>query len=257
MLLIVCLPCRGRAEEYRSPSDGIRLMRYEEGLLSVEAQDASLEKVLSELSKMAKVTVIADGPIEGRITQYLDRVPLDKALRRILRGKDTSFVYAAKPGTSPTQYAVTEVRIYLTGARTGEPRRFSYEGRPAEEASPASRAPGGIAPRRRGPMPMPPPESMLPNPPDISYDVDAQRLLSELMEGDFDGVGEIARRLREENPQLEEQIEEFLESLAEARQSAEEAGRPMPPLQELGNMRTLMQQMLRRGGRRARREPEG
>ena len=122
--LLASMPVHVPAEEYRSPSDGIQLMKYEDGRLSLEVKDASLEKVLNELAQMAMLTIIADGPLEGRITVYADRLPLEKALRKILRGKDTSFVYAAKVETSPTEYDVVEVRIYLAKADKGETSRY-------------------------------------------------------------------------------------------------------------------------------------
>ena len=64
-ILITSLPFRAPAEEYRSPSDGIQSMVYEDGRLSLEAKDASLDKLLTELARMAMVTIVADGPIEG------------------------------------------------------------------------------------------------------------------------------------------------------------------------------------------------
>ncbi len=146
--LLASLPFQVPAEEYRSPADGIQSMRYEDGRLSLEAKDASLDKVLSELARMAMLTIIADGPIEGRITVYAERLPLEKALRKILRGKDTSFVYAAKAETSPTEYDVTEVRIYLAKADKGEASRYSYT-RKSEERK---RAPARQDRARRSPV---------------------------------------------------------------------------------------------------------
>jgi hypothetical protein len=193
ILLTACLPCRGRAEETSSPSDGIRSMRYEEGLVSLEAQDAKLDKVLAELSRMTQVKIVADGPIEGRITQYLNRVPLDKALRKILRGKDMSLLYTARAEASTGQHALTEVRLYVAVEGTGGAGSYphdGYQGRPMQGSPPDPRYgerptrraadpihPGDIAPRRRGPGPLPP-ESMLSSPPDVSYHLKMPRLPS-------------------------------------------------------------------------------
>ncbi len=193
ILLIGCLPCRGRAEEYSSPSDGIHRMHYEEGLVSLEAQDATLEKVLTELSKMAQVKIVADGPIEGRITQYLNRVPLDKALRKILRDKDMGLIYTARAGTKPVHHAVTEVRIYVAEEGTGGGR-----------LAPLRRVPGRTAAgrlaratlrneackkgrrshssrRHRAPQERPQPPAAgnhAPTPLNISHNIDAERLPS-------------------------------------------------------------------------------
>ena len=244
--LLASLPFQVPAEEYRSPSDGIQSMKYEDGRLSLEAKDASLDKVLNELARMAMLTIIADGPIEGRITVYLDRLPLEKALRKILREKDTSFVYAARAETSPTEYDVMEVRIYLAKADKGEARRYSYT-RKTEEGKRASSPPRSRAEvSRKRSSPFRPPAGVPPVP-DMATNEEGQRLLSELMEGKLEGLEEIAEKLKAQNPQAEEQIDEFLESLEEARARAEESGHPIPPLEHLGDIQTLMKQMLEKG----------
>jgi len=244
--LLASLPFQVSAEEYRSPSDGIQSMKYEEGRLSLEAKDASLDRVLSELARMAMLTIIADGPLEGRITVYADRLPLEKALRKILRGKDTSFIYAAKAETSPTEYDVMEVRIYLAKADKGEASRYSYS-RKREEKKKTSRPPRSrakVSGKRNSPFR--PPAGTLPVP-DMAGNGEGQRLLSEMMEGNFDGLDEIAEKLKEENPRAAEQIDEFLDTLEDMRIMAEESGEPMPPLDQLGDIQTLMKHMVERG----------
>jgi len=254
LLLLVFLPFPAWAEEYRSPSDGIQSMRYEKGLLSLETKDAPLEKVLNELSRMALITIISDGPVEGRLTLYVDRLPLDKALRKILRGRDTSFVYAAEVETSPTQYVVKEVRIYVAKAEKGEARRYSHAREEAKKTSLPSRSrtptsqrkPSGSRSARKSPA--------IPN---IATSEEAEQIISEMMEGNFDGLSEIAEKLREANPEVEEQIDEFLENLEDARISAEESGEPFSPLEGLGDMGTLMHQLYRgRNPPAERAEPE-
>ena len=159
VFMLAWFPLRIPAEEYRSPSDGIQSMEYAEGRLSLEAQDASLDKVLRELSRMAKLTVIADGPIEGRITLHADHLPLEKALRKILRGIDTSFVYTAKAETSPKEYEIKQVRIYVSNGEKGEPRRYSFAGDAEGKSGGAlgrhpgpACAPEAVDPGRRRPL---------------------------------------------------------------------------------------------------------
>jgi len=214
----------------------------------LETRDAPLEKVLDELSRMAMITIISDGPVEGRLTLYMDRLPLDKALRKILRGKDTGFVYTAEAETSPTRYVVKEVRIYVAKAEMGEGRRYSHVRNEAKKTTPRSRP--RTPPSRRESSSGARPAKKSPLIPDIASSEEAQRIFSEMMEGDFDGLGEIAERLIEENPEVEEQIDEFLQTLEEARIRAEESGEPFSPLEGLGDMRTLMHQLYR--GERAR-----
>jgi hypothetical protein len=245
-LLLALSFCPALAEEYRSPADGIRSMTYEEGRLSLDAKDASLDKSLSELSRMAMLTIIADGPIEARVTVYTDRLPLERALRKILKGKDTSFVYTAKAQTSPPEYEIAEVRIYVAEAQKGETRRYSYSRNRGDRArAPSPPGLSGQGARSRGssrrtprtPPPVPP----------IANSEDAQRLITELMEGNLDGLQEIAEELKEQNPQVEDQIEELLETLEHAKERAGEGGTAIPPLEGLGNMQEMMNQMLNRG----------
>jgi hypothetical protein len=229
-------------------------MKYEDGRLSLEANNASLDKVLSELARMAMLTIIADGPIEGRITIYADRLPLEKALRKVLRGKDTSFVYTAKAETSPTEYDVKEVRIYLAQAGKGEASRYSYSRNQERDSASRSPRPPSERARSRGSSRRTPGASR-PMPPIASTD-EAQKLISELMEGNLDGLDEIAEKLKADNPQVEEQIEEFLDSLDDIRMKAEEAGSQFPPPEGLGNMQNLMRQMMNKGRMPPRRESE-
>jgi hypothetical protein len=90
----------------------------------------------------------------------------------------------------------------------------------------------------------------------VATDEEGQRLLSELMEGNFEGMDEIAERLKDENPQVAEQIDEFLESVEDMRMRAEESGQPVPPLDHLGDIKTLMKNMLERGRMSPGQEPE-
>jgi hypothetical protein len=254
LLLAASLSFSALAEEYRSPSDGIQSMRYEEGVLSLETRNAPLEKVLNELSRMAMITIISDGPVEGSLTLYVDGLPLDKALRKILRGRDTSLVYAAGDETSPTEYVVKEVRIYVPKADKGETRRYSHAGEEAKKTSRRSRP--RSPPVRRMPSTSQAAKKS-PVMPNIASNEEAQRIFSEIMEGNFDGLSEVAERLKEENPEVEDQIDEFLESLEEARMIAEENGEPFSPLEGMGDMRSIMHQLYK-GGRSPgqREEPE-
>jgi hypothetical protein len=238
VLHLVLLPAFwALAEEYRNPSDGIQSMRFEGGLLSLQTKDAPLDKLLSELARVAMLNVVSDGPLEGRVTVYLEGLPLDKAFRKILRGKGMSFVYAAKGAASPKEYRLEEVRVYVAKGDTGEGRRYSYASAPAERAANAS-------PSRRM-QPRSPPASTAPRPPEMGSREDAERLFSDLMEGNLDGLNEIAEKLKEQNPQAQEQIEAFLQSLEQARVRAEESGEAIAPPEGLRNIQMLMQQLYR------------
>jgi hypothetical protein len=244
LLSLILFPWRILAEEYRSPSDGIQAMRYTEGSLSLETKQAPLERVLEALSRLAAVTIISDGPVEGRLTVRINELPLDTALRKILRGKDTSFVYVPQGNASSEPYQLKEVRVYVAEGGKGEGRRYTSSRKTPPPRSPAPRSAASRRKRATRSRDMDPHPSV----PNIASRSEAQRALSDLMEGNLDGLAEIAERLREENPQVQDQIDQFMDSLQEARDRAEESGRPLPPLEGLGSIGTLMQQMLKGRG---------
>lgn len=243
-VLIAALPFRAPAEEYRSPSDGIQSMKYEDGRLSLEAKDASLDKILTELARMAMVTIVSDGPIQDRVTAYADRLPLEKALKKILRGKDTSFVYAARDEAVPTEYDVVEVRIYLAKTDKGEARRYSYPQREESKRAPHPPRSRTEVSRKRNP----PFGAMAGRPPipDLATAEEGQRILSELMKGDIEGLEKLAEKLKDQSPQAQEQIDEFLKSLEDIRTRAEESGRPLPSFEGLGDIQSRINRMLER-----------
>lgn len=71
-----------------SPRGGIKVAVTGE-LVSVKAQEASVEAVVHEIARQCGFEIITFGPLEGRVTLEFDRLPLSEALRRILH--DASF----------------------------------------------------------------------------------------------------------------------------------------------------------------------
>ncbi len=216
--------------EYRSPSDGIKLMKYENGRLSLQATDASLDKILSELSRLAMITIVADGPIKGRVSLYMDRLPLEKALQKILRGKDTSFVYTADARTSPGQYKITEVRIYVAGVEKGRPHRYSYSRKRnlTKRGAGSSGARGG-SPRAAG----------------MAMSKETKRFISEMLHENPEEWEKIRARFRKGSPEAEEQIKLLLESLDDVKARAGESGASIPPVEGLDEVQDMMKQLLR------------
>ncbi len=232
LLLIVpllALPCPAPAAEFRDPSGGIALMRYAEGHLSLEAKDASLDRLLAELSRIAILTIIADGPLTEQLTVSINHLPLDKAIRKILRGKDTSFIYTAEAEVPPEEYPLKEVRIHLPKGQKGETRRYTNEraekGRPSGTTSTARPA-------------------LLP---DISSLPDADRLLSELTAGNLEALDDIVERLKAENPHVQDQINKFMQSLHEKWVESTASGQPRSPSEAKEELGRLMQEMLEGG----------
>ncbi|MEW6440233.1 MAG: hypothetical protein AB1640_04785 [bacterium] len=235
---------------YQNPSEGILALRVADGRLSLETRDASLDKVLQELSRQGDLKILSDGPLEGRVTLRIEELPLETAIRKILRQKGVTFVYAApKQGAAPDDYLLKEVRIFLPEGKDSSSRVYSYSkappGPPAQQARsrPFAR-PEAARARREAPPPPPPPA---PPPADPSAE-EAEEPVEALTEANFDELDEVVERLKRENPQVQDQIDQFLESLEEAKERARESGRPFPPMENLGELGTMMQEMMKSQG---------
>ena len=235
------------AREARTGADGIQRIEYSEatGRLSLETKDAPLEKVLQEISRVARITVISDGALEGKVTVYIDDLPLDRALRKVLRGQAFTFEFAATPGAASSDaYRLTEVRIFLGDGDTSQGRRYTYDrGAGAAPKKPYTRPRAANTPRIEPRIPPPPRD--LPSAADIPSQSEAKRVLSDLMDGNLEALNEIAERMGADNPQVQEQIDRFLESMEESRQRAEEQGYSVPPMEGLGGMGMIMQQLMK------------
>ena len=244
LLLLVVFTPAVEGEEYLNPSEGILSIQYNNGLLSMETRNAPLNRVLEETSRLAALTITSNGPMEGNVTVYMEKLPPDTAMKKLLRGKDLSLLYRPKSSTlSKKQYALKEVRIYLPEEGTGSDRQFSYTKKTTPRSSTKTRRPSRPrrSPHRRPVTPSDPDEGS-----SRSYAPsrdEAERFLSGLAEGDFDSLNEVAERIKEEHPEVQDQIDTFLESLEEAREITDE-GNPLSSLQELGNLGTIMQKMM-------------
>lgn len=102
-----------------------------DGRLSLDAHDASLQGILDEIGDRTGLRVRMDDTGEAQVagetvTMTLDSVPVEDALRRLLRGKDFVLVY------SPSR--LSEARVY---GRSPE--------RPGSEPAPAASVPSAPA----------------------------------------------------------------------------------------------------------------
>ena len=245
LFLVLCLFSPAvNGQEYLNPSEGILSMQYQDGLLSLETRDAPLNRVLEETSRLAELVITSNGPLEGNLTVYIEKLPPDAAMKKILRGKDLSLLYTPQSGTpSGKQYALKEVRIYLPEEGSGSEHQYSYTKKTTSKSKAKTRPRfrPRLPSRKRTVTPSDPNDG-----PPGSYTPSrdqAERFLSGLMEGDFSALNEVAERLKEENPEAQEQIDAFLESLEEARGNADD-GNPISSIQDLGNLGTIMQQMM-------------
>ena len=245
VLLATLLPASSpRAAEHRNTSEGILSLAYEDGLVSLQTRDAPLGKVLEELARITEISIRADGALQGNLTIYIEKKPPDLAVKKILRGKDVTFLYTPAPEDPGSGvYRLKEVRIFLPEDGRGEERQYSYQ---RESPTPPPPRPNMRNRYRPTPPRGPPPreEEAQPSPPPPPAG-EAEKFVSGLMEGNFDALNEVAERIKQENPEAREQINHFLESLEEAKQRAAD-GNPVPSLQGLGNLGVIMNEMMKK-----------
>jgi hypothetical protein len=72
------------------------LVRYEDGQLTVDVLDMPLEDLLMEVGHQSGARVRVEGLEKRTVTDAFTRLSLDAALRRLVRGKNFSLVYAEK-----------------------------------------------------------------------------------------------------------------------------------------------------------------
>jgi len=233
-------PCAG--EEYRSAADGILKMNYADGRVTMETRDAPLNKVLQEFARLADLNILSDGPLEERVTVYISDLPTDAAARKILRGKDLSFLYrAGETEKHPEDYPLREIRIYEAQGTTGIPQAFSYGTSAASIPRQATRAPTQTRPAARTPARARTLEDRTPR---DEAGSPADSFLSGLLGGNLEALDGMAERLKQEHPEAEAQIEQFLQALEEAKSRAVESGGPRPSPEELGGLGDMMQRMM-------------
>jgi uncharacterized phage infection (PIP) family protein YhgE len=70
-------------------------------------------------------------------------------------------------------------------------------------------------------------------------------MVRDLMEGNLDQLDAMVERLKEENPQAQDQIERLMDSFEEAKDQAQASGRPFPTVENLGELGVMMEQMMK------------
>lgn len=239
------------AEIYRSPSEGILSLHVQEGTLSLDVREAPLDRVLQEISRLADIAITSDGPLQGKVTFRAEKIALDTALKKLLKGRDMTCLYGPvnSSGSPRDTYRLKTVRIYLPEGKEAPGRLYSYA-RPPPSTQGTRKAEGGppaaaVQASRPEPAPPPPPPPPPPLPPAATRSQEeAKRFMTEILRSSPDQLDDIVERLKRENPQVEEQIDQFLDSIEEAQQRARETGRPFPALQDLGELGSLLQQAL-------------
>jgi len=96
------------------PGDRISIV-VSRGLVTASIQNSALLTVLDELSARARVTIIPGPGLEGeQVSANLENVPVDQAVRDLLKSCDTFFYYS--PARPQSAASLRAVWVYPRGA---------------------------------------------------------------------------------------------------------------------------------------------
>ena len=231
---------------YQNPSEGINQLRIQDDTLTVDLRDALIGKVLEQISRQGNIRIVSEAPIERHITILFNGLQIDQGLKKILRGQDIIFLYSKREegATSHERYYLKEVRLIGQKPEKEGDRTVSTASaaKPRTEPAPRKPPPSRISMDRRE-RPLPPPPRTPPAPP-IKSPEQADKAPSGITDGNADALQDMVKRLEQDNPQLQQQIDQFVESLGQMNEQAEREGTP-PPLDHMGAIGPLMNQMLK------------
>ena len=69
-------------------------------IVTLQANRVGIQDVLDELARQSDLLVISHGPLHGRLSLKLERLPLSEALRRIMQGR-SYLLHQARPAMGP------------------------------------------------------------------------------------------------------------------------------------------------------------
>jgi hypothetical protein len=118
--------------------------------LTVRAREVSLRLILERIGEIARITVHIEAPTEERITVEFQDVPLEEALRRLLRHRSAVLIYETVAGP------LVSVRVVRPASLTDSPSLGGpdavetavgedHEARPSDAAGGEPIDPGAIA----------------------------------------------------------------------------------------------------------------
>ena len=120
---------------------------FQNGRLSVEANQARWDKVMKELRLKTGVFLHVSFPPEGSLTASFKDLPVEQAFRT-LWGQDTNFVFVYGKGTPPAGSAAVPADVWVLGKASGEGSKTTSAGAEdrgaAKEASTASSAQAAV-----------------------------------------------------------------------------------------------------------------
>lgn len=123
------------------------------GLLSVDVENVSLEKLLREIAAKANLTLMLSGRLEERVTIVFNALPLDKALQRLLRNHNFALEYSEAKDSDRKTTVVRPSTLWIhTGTATSAPADAPHTASLSEEPqqAPVASVPASPEPTERG-----------------------------------------------------------------------------------------------------------
>lgn len=107
-LLAPCLLCllisvSSAGEKDTSPGKRFSGVDFRDGLLRVSVENRKFHRVMDEVAREAGVKIVINDATDKDLTIDFDYLPLEKGLRRLLRGKNYVFIYRSMGGADLTQ----------------------------------------------------------------------------------------------------------------------------------------------------------
>jgi HEAT repeats len=165
LVLVTGSPAWGLSPTSSSPRAGAVSVVWENELLSVTAREVSLGAVLAEIARVVGFEVTGAVSGERPVSVEFERLPLDRALRRLLPEQSVMFVYGEGEAGSVRLRQVVLVS-------SGTPEGPGGTATPRAGTSPDASAASGDPPR-----PLPAQASLLETLQDHSADVPVEQLL--------------------------------------------------------------------------------
>jgi HEAT repeat protein len=125
-------------------------VRVDNGRLSVRLQDAPLGDLLRIIGQQAGLTVTLRGDFSRPVTLSFENVPMEEAIRRLVRGDSVAFSYA--DAANPRQAALSGVWV-LGATPGGEPQVVVEAAPPTSPSEVAAGAPSPDATDGSAPVP--------------------------------------------------------------------------------------------------------
>jgi hypothetical protein len=113
----------GRAAAVPEPSE--LSLRFQRGLVSIEAREISWAKLLEELSRTTGITLWVRLPLEGSVTASFRNVPLERALEQLF-GREVNFLYVYNNSSARSGAVTLPSEAWIFGQAHAEGSR-SFE----------------------------------------------------------------------------------------------------------------------------------